>query len=206
VCLLSNGGAESVEAALKLARAATRRAGIVHCNDSYHGTSLGALSVMSQKRLREPFEPLLDRCTGVAFGDLDALAGALQDGDVAAFIAEPVQAEAGVRLAPEGYFAEAAALCRRHGTLLILDEVQTGLGRTGTRFAFETLGVLPDIVVLAKSLGGGLAPIGATLTSGAINARAYGSRERFDLHSSTSGGKSLSCAVALETLRIIDEE
>src|SRR6185436_17599831 len=145
-------------------------------------------------------------CRGVPFGDLDELAGALQSDDVAAFIAEPIQAEAGVQLAPDGYFAEAAELCRRHGTLLIFDEVQTGLGRTGTRFAFEAFDVVPDVVVLAKSLGGGLAPIGATLTSGAINARAYGSKERFDLHSSTYGGNSFSCVVALETLRILDEE
>ena len=206
VCLPSNGGAEAVEAGIKLARAATRRTPIVYCNDSYHGTSLATLSVMSERRMRDPFEPLLHPCLGVPFGDIAALEGALAASPAAAFIVEPIQAEAGVVLPPAGYLAEAKRLCERHGALLILDEVQTGIGRTGTRFAFESQGMVPDILVLAKALGGGIAPIGATVTTAAVNRLAYESRERFDLHGSTFGGNSFSCVAALATLRIVDDE
>ena len=206
VCLFSNGGAEAVEAALKLARAATGRSDIVYCEGGYHGTSFGTLSVMGERRMRDPFEPLLPSCTRVPFGDLGALEHALRDGNIAAFIAEPVQAEAGVRIAPAGFWAQAQKLCERHGALLIFDEIQTGLGRTAKWFAFEDEDVVPDVLVLAKSLGGGIAPIGATLLGRELHAKAYGARERFDLHSSTFGGNSFACAAALESLRILDEE
>jgi len=205
VCLVSNGGAEAVEAAVKLARAATGRARIVYCEGGYHGTSFGALSVMDERRMREPFEPLLPECAAIPFGDADALEAALARGAVAAFVAEPVQAEAGVRVAPPGYWKRVREACDRHGALLALDEVQTGLGRTGTLFALESEGIAPDIVALAKSLGGGIAAIGATLVRRDVHARAYGARERFDLHGSTFGGNSFACVAALETLAIVDE-
>ena len=206
ICMFSNGGAEAVEAALKLARAATGRADIVYCTGGYHGTSFGTLSVMGQRRMRDPFEPLLPSCMQIPFGDVRALEDALRGGNVAAFIAEPIQGEAGVRIAADGFWAQAKAICERFGTLLIFDEIQTGLGRTAKWFAFEHDDVVPDIVVLAKSLGGGIAPIGATLLGRELHAKAYGARERFDLHSSTFGGNSFACAAALETLRILDEE
>lgn len=206
ICLFSNGGAEAVEAALKVARAATGRSGVVYCMGGYHGTSFGTLSVMGERRMREPFEPLLPWCTAVPFGDLGALEEALRGGTVAAFIAEPIQAEAGVRIGPAGYWAQAKKLCERYRALFIFDEIQTGLGRTATWFAFEDEEVVPDILVLAKSLGGGVAPIGATLLGRTLHAKAYGGRERFDLHSSTFGGNSFACEAALETLRIIDDE
>lgn len=206
ICLFSNGGAEAVEAALKLARAATSRPGIVYCTGGYHGTSFGTLSVMGERRMRDPFEPLLPFCTPIPFGDLGALEEALRHGNVAAFIAEPVQAEAGVRIAPAGYWAQAKKICERHGALLIFDEIQTGLGRTAKWFAFEDEDVVPDVLVLAKSLGGGIVPIGATLLGRKLHAKAYGARARFDLHSSTFGGNSFACAAALEALRILDEE
>ncbi|APV50696.1 hypothetical protein BWI17_13990 [Betaproteobacteria bacterium GR16-43] len=206
VAMFSSSGAEAVEAGIKLARAATRRSALIHCEGGYHGTNLGTLSVMDAPRLRGPFEPLLADCRAVPFGDLPALERALKDARAAAFVVEPIQAEAGVRLPPPGYLREAAALCKRHGTLFVLDEVQTGLGRTGSLWAFEAEGFTPDVVALAKSLGGGMMPIGATVTSEALHHAAYGSADRFDLHGSTFGGNSLACVAALETLRTIEDE
>lgn len=119
---------------------------------------------------------------------------------------EPIQAESGVVVPPPGYLAAAQALCRRFGTLLILDEIQTGLGRTGTMWSYETEGFIPDILVIAKALSGGVAPIAATLTSHAIRAKAYGSTERFDLHSSTFAGNALGAAAGIATLHILHSE
>jgi len=205
VTLTSSSGAEAVEAGLKLARAATGRTGFVYCAGGFHGTNLGTLSVMGDARMRKPFEPLLAGTREVPFGDLGALRQALSQRP-AAFLLEPIQAEGGVVLPSEGYLAEAQALCTKAGTLLILDEVQTGLGRTGTRFCFEQEGLVPDVLVLAKGLSGGLAPLGATITSAALHERAYGSMDRFDLHSSTFGGNALSAVVGIETLEILDRE
>jgi putrescine aminotransferase len=206
VCLFSSSGGEAVDAAMKLARAATRRTDFVFCHGGFHGTSLGTLSVMGGDRLRKHFEPLLPGCVAIPFGDLVELRKALASRRFAAFIVEPIQAEGGVIVPPLGYFSEAQELCRRHGTLLVLDEVQTGLGRTGALFAHHGEGFVPDILVLAKSLSGSIAPIGATVTSPAIQARAYSGMERFDLHSSTFGGNAFSCVAALESLNIIDDE
>jgi len=206
VSLFANGGAEAVEAALKLARAATGRSGFVFATGGYHGTSFGALSVMGHRRLRAPFEPLLPGCVEVPFGDLGRLEDALRGKKQAAFLVEPIQAEAGVILPPPGYLAQAAALCRRHGTLLVLDEIQTGLGRTGRRFAFEAEGFAPDLLVLAKSLSGGIVPVAVCVTRRELFDRAYGSVEKFDLSSSTFAGNALSCAAALATLEILDQE
>ncbi len=206
VCLFSSSGAEAVEAGLKLARAATGRAGFLYCRGGFHGTNLGSLSVMGPTRLRRPFEPLLAGCTAIPFGDLDRLRQELAGKRYAAFLVEPILGEGGVVLPPPGYLAEACDLCRRHGTLLVLDEVQTGLGRTGRLFACQGEGITPDVLVLGKSLGGSLAAISATLTTAELHHRAYGSMGRFDLHSSTFGGNALACAAALETLNIIEDE
>jgi putrescine aminotransferase len=210
VALLSSTGAEAVEAGMKVARAATGRAGFVSCVGGYHGTSLGTLSIMGSPRMRGPFEPLLAQCTTVPFGDLGALDAALRSKTVAAFVVDPFNCEVSAAPPPPGYLAEAQALCRRYGSLLVLDEVQTGLGRTGTLFAYQAPapagGFVPDVLVLAKSLSGGFAPIGATLISAALQERAYGSMDRFDLHNSTFGGNGLSCAAALETLDILEQQ
>jgi putrescine aminotransferase len=203
--LLANSGAEAVEAGLKLARAATGREGFVAYHGGYHGTNLGTLSVMDEARMRRPFEPLLSECTFVPFGDLPALRAALATRP-AAFLIEPVQAEGGVVLPPPGYLREARRLCREHGALFVLDEVQTGLGRTGSLFAYQQEDLYPDVLVLAKALGGGVAAVSAALTSPRVHDRAYGSIDRFDLHSSTFGGNSFACVAALETLAILDEE
>ena len=209
ICLFSNGGAEAVEAGLKLARAATGRPGFLSCRGAYHGLGLGTLSVMDDARLRGPFEPLLPGCETVPFGDLPALDAALRTKRHAAFVVEPILGEGGAVLPPPGYLAEAGALCRKYGTLLVLDEVQTGLGRTGAMFAYQGLGAercAPDVVCLAKALGGGALPIGATLVRPEWHRKAYGSMERFDLHGATFAGNALSCAAACATLTVIDAE
>jgi putrescine aminotransferase len=206
VCLFANSGGEAVEAGLKLARAATGRAAFLYCQGGFHGTNLGTLSVMGEERLRRPFEPLLPGCERVPFGDLAALKTHLATRRFAAFLVEPIQAEAGVVMPPAGYLAEAQELCRRAGTVLVLDEVQTGLGRTGPMFAYQAEGFVPDVLVLAKALSGSLVPIGAALTRPELHARAYGATDRFDLHSSTFAGNALSCVTALETLGIVAEE
>jgi putrescine aminotransferase len=206
VCLFASGGGEAVEAGLKLARAATGRAGFLYCRGGFHGTNLGTLSVMGEERMRRPFEPLLAGCERVPFADLAALKGPLATRRFAAFLVEPVQCEAGVVLPPAGYLAEAQELCRRSGTLLVLDEVQTGLGRTGTMFAYQAEGFVPDVLVLAKALSGSLAPVSAALVRPELHARAYGATDRFDLHGSTFAGNALSCVTALETLRVLADE
>jgi putrescine aminotransferase len=200
---LCNSGAEAVEAALKLARAATGRTDLVSCTNSFHGKTFGALSVTGRARYQDPFRPLLPGCHAVPFGDLDALAASLSARTAAAFIVEPVQGEGGIILPPDGYLAQAQQLCRDTGTLFVLDEVQTGLGRTGYLFAAERDGLEPDIIALAKSLGGGVMPIGACIATDAVWRRAYGSRERCLLHTSTFGGNTRACAVALKTLEIL---
>jgi putrescine aminotransferase len=206
MCAFSSSGGEAVELALKIARGFTKRAGFLHCAGGFHGTNFGNLSVMGHPRLRAPFEPLLTGCESVAFGDLVALEKALSSKKHAAFIVEPIQAEAGVIVPKAGYLADAKQLCEKFGTLLVLDEVQTGLGRTGTMFAYEHDRVHPHVLVLGKALGGGLCPISAAITTEEIHQKVLGSMERFDLCSSTFSGNALACRVALETLRIIDEE
>jgi putrescine aminotransferase len=206
MCLLSCTGAEAVETGLKLARAATGRPGILYCNAGYHGLNLGNLSVNGIARMRAPFEPLLPACKAIAFGDLEALERALADRKAAAFLVEPIQAEGGVLLPPPGYLASAQELCRKKGTVMILDEVQTGLGRTGTLFAYEPEGFVPDVLVLGKALGGGMVPVSATLTTRELHERAFGTVERFDLHGSTYAGNAFACRTALEVLRILDDE
>lgn len=214
IALLSLSGGEAVEAAIKLARAATGRTTILSCEGGFHGSGLGNLSVMGFRRWRAPFEPLLPECRRIPFGDASALEAALRRHRVAAFLVEPIQAEAGVVLPPAGYLRDAQALCRRHGALLVLDEVQTGLGRTGRWFGFETVSAVaataseldPDIVVLGKTLGAGLVPIAATMTRRELQDRAYGGPKTFDLHGSTYAGYALGCAAALTVLRTLDED
>jgi putrescine aminotransferase len=206
ISLFSTSGAEAVEAAMKLARAATGRQRIVACDGGYHGLSLGTLSLSASARMRAPFEPLLDACGVVPFGDVATLERELARDDVAAFIAEPVQIEGGVRFPLNGYLHAARELCTRHGALLVLDEVQTGFGRLGSMFAFQQEDVVPDVLVLGKSAGGGIAPLGITMTTAPIQRKAYGSMRRFDLHGSTFAGNAFSCAASVETLRIIEDD
>jgi putrescine aminotransferase len=202
----ANSGTEAVEAALKLARAATGRPGLLHCERSFHGKSLGSLSVTGNAAYQRPFAPLLPECQAIPFGDLEALDRALHTRRFTAFIVEPIQGEGGMIVPPAGYLRAAQDLCRAAGTLLIVDEVQTGLGRTGTLFAVDEEGVEPDVLTLAKSLGGGLVPTGAMLTRRDLWKKAYGSVQTFTLHTSTFGGGSLACAAGLATLRALRDE
>lgn len=202
----SNSGTEAVEAALKLGRAATGRQRIVYTENSYHGKTLGALSVTGRERYRAKFYPLLPGCTSVPFGDIAALEQELAQNDVAAFIVEPIQGEGGVRIPPPNYLLQAQAVCRKYGTLLIVDEIQTGFGRTGQMFACQEEGVEPDVLCLSKSLSGGLMPIGATLCRTEIWQAAYGTVGKFALHTSTFGGGNLAAAAGIAAIQAIQAE
>lgn len=205
VALLSLSGSDAVESAIKLARSATRRAGILCCEGGFHGLGLGALSIVGPSRFREPVEPLLPGVSRVPFGDLGAAEQALRSRSFAIFLLEPILAEGGVVLPPEGYLREVAALCRKHGTVFALDEVQTGLGRTGTLFACQREAVIPDVLVIGKALGGGLLPVSAAMTTRDWHQRAF-SGERFDLHGSTYAGYALGSALGLAVLEAIDTQ
>jgi len=202
---LANSGTEAVEAALKLARITSARQGLLYCDRSYHGKSLGSLSVTGNPNYQRPFGDLLPRTESVPYGDLPALRESLSRRKFAAFIVEPMQCEGGMFVPPRGYLKEAQAICHRYGTLLVVDEVQTGLGRTGAMFAVDREGVEPDVMTLAKSLGGGMMPIGAMLCRRDLWIKAYGSVDTFALHTSTFGGGSLACAAALATLGVLDD-
>ncbi len=206
-CIFSSSGAEAVEMGLQLARAVTRRTGVVYCAGSFHGLTLDALAVPGHDRgrPRTAVGPLLGDCVEVPFGDLEALERALSR-RVGAFVVEPILGEGGAVLPPPGYLADAQELCRRSGALLVLDEVQTGLGRTGTLFAHTAEGFTPDVLVLGKALGGSLAAIAATLTTPAHHDRAGGAPDRFERPGSTYAGNALACQAALTTLRILDDE
>jgi acetylornithine/succinyldiaminopimelate/putrescine aminotransferase len=202
---LTNSGTESVEGALKLARAATGRSRILYCDRGFHGLSYGSLSVNGNDEFRERFGPLLPDCHRIAFGDLDALARELRQDDVAALIVEPVQGK-GVYVAPEGYLRSAQQLCHAAGALLIVDEVQTGLGRTGRFLAIDHWDVQPDLVTLSKALSGGFVPVGAVLASRAVYDATFDTLERSVVHSSTFGGGDLAAAAAIATLDVIERD
>jgi putrescine aminotransferase len=202
ISFFCNSGAEAVEGALKLARAATKRSKIVATANAFHGKTFGALSASGNAIYREPFEPLVPGVVHVEFADARALEAALEG--AAAFIVEPVQAEGGVVVAPPGYLARARELCDRAGALLIADEVQTGLGRCGALFACDLDGVVPDVMTLAKGLSGGVVPIGAYVARAACWNAAYAKAPL--LHTSTFGGSELACAAALAALDVLIEE
>jgi putrescine aminotransferase len=197
-----SGGAEAVELALKTARASTGRKKFVSCANGYHGLSFGALSVGGAERYCEALGPFLNGCETVPFADLPALEEKLRGRDVAGFIIEPIQGEGGAIVPPAGYLKGVEEVCRKYGTLLILDEIQTGFGRTGKLFALEHDRVTPDIITLSKSLGGGVVPISASVTTEDIWKSAFGKRDRFDLVVSTFGGHAAACAAALKAIEI----
>ena len=194
----TNSGTEANEAAFKLTRR-TGRTHVVVADGSFHGRTMGALALTSKAAYRTPFEPLPGDVTFVPYGDADALAAAVTDA-TAAVLLEPIQGEAGVVVPPEGYLAAARAVADEHGALLWLDEVQTGLGRTGRWFAFATSGITPDVVTVAKGLGGGL-PIGACIGLGDA-----GTLLEPGNHGTTFGGNPVACAAALAVLATIEDE
>jgi len=201
--VFTNSGAEAVEAAIKLARRRTGRFGILCAHNGFHGLTLAGMSATDTEFFQRGFGAPAPGFKYVPFGDLDALERMLktQPDYFAAFLLEPIQGESGIHVAPAGYLKAALQLCRRFGVLMILDEVQTGLGRTGTMFACEAEGVTPDILALAKALGGGLMPIGACL----YTPEAYD--EHFDLrHGSTFAGNTLACRAALATIDELTKE
>jgi ornithine--oxo-acid transaminase len=200
-----NSGAEAVEGAIKFARAATRRPKIVYCDHAFHGLTMGALSLNGDALFRSGFEPLLESCVRVPFNDILALERALKAGDVAAFIFEPIQGK-GVNLPADGYLQEAQRLCRRHGTLFVADEIQTGLGRTGAFVACDHWDLAPDMVLLAKALSGGFAPVGAILMRRAIFDKMFDRMDRAVVHGSTFAKNDMAMAAGLATLAVLEEE
>ena len=194
-----NSGTEALEAAIKLARR-TGRTGIVAAEGAFHGRTTGALALTHKAAYREPFEPLIPGVTHVPWGDADALRAAVTDA-TSAVVLEPIQGEAGVRPGDPGYLREAREVTREAGALLVLDEVQTGIGRTGTWFAFAQAGVVPDAITLAKGLGGGV-PIGALMTFGPEVSTMLAP----GMHGSTFGGNPLACAAGLAVLDTIAGE
>jgi predicted acetylornithine/succinylornithine family transaminase len=193
-----NSGAEAVESAIKYARKATGRAGIVALENSFHGRTLGALSATGQPSKRAAFEPLVPAVTFATLNDSGSLAAAV-DGDTACILVEPVQGEGGIHPAQPRFLARARELADEHGALLVFDEVQTGVGRTGSFFAWQRLGTKPDVVTLAKGLANGL-PIGALL----VAEEAGAAFEPGD-HASTFGGNPVACAAACAVVDTVDE-
>jgi acetylornithine/succinyldiaminopimelate/putrescine aminotransferase len=204
IVYFTNSGTEGVETAIKFARCATKRPGIIHASKAFHGLTNGSLSLNGDENFRDGFGPLLPHCHKVPFGDLEALEEVLSRGDIAAFVIEPVQGK-GINIPPPGYLMEARALCRKHGALFVADEVQSGMGRTGKFLALEHEGdVDPDMVILSKSLSGGYVPAGAVLTRKWIYDRVFSSMDRSVVHSSTFGQGSLAMVAGLATLEYMD--
>lgn len=192
---LCNSGAEAVEGAIKAARAATERTGIVAVMRAFHGRTFGALSTTWNRHYRAPFEPLVPGVTHVPFNNIAQLVAALNE-NTAAVILEVVQGEGGVHTAEDGYLRAVQDACRANGSLLIVDEIQTGFGRTGWLFAYQRDGIQPDIVCLAKSIAGGV-PMGAVLLGARVAPLPPGS------HGSTFGGNPLACAAGLAALDVL---
>lgn len=201
--LFTSSGTEAVEAALKLGRAGTGRTRVVSCEQGFHGLTLGSLSANGDPHFVDRFGPLIPGFSQVPFGDLEALERELRSEDVALFLVEPVQGK-GVNLPPVGYLEGAQELCRRYGTLLAVDEVQTGFGRTGRLFAFEHWALEPDLVTVAKSLSGGYIPVGALLMSQRVYDTVFDSLEHSVSHGSTFAPNDLAMAAGLATLRELD--
>ena len=203
VCF-TNSGAEAIESAIKFARSATRRPRVVHCDHGFHGLTTGALSLNGGREFREGFGPLLPSAE-VPFGNVDALERELAQGDVAAFVVEPIQGK-GVNLAPDDYWPAVQALCRRHEALLVVDEVQAGMGRTGRFLCHEHWGVQPDIITVSKALSGGYVPVGAMLSSAKVFDSVFSSMDRAVVHSSTFSMNQLAMVAGLATLQAFDDE
>jgi ornithine--oxo-acid transaminase len=201
----ANSGAEAVEAAIKFARGATGRPGIVYAEHAFHGLTYGALSLNGDANFRTGFEPMVSDCVAVPFDDLAALERVLAARTMAAFIVEPIQGK-GVNMPSDGYLASAAELCRKYGTLFVADEIQTGLGRTGRFLAVEHWGVEPDMVLLAKALSGGHVPVGAVLARKWIFAKIFNRMDRAVVHGSTFSKNDLAMAAGLATLDALEAE
>lgn len=200
-----NSGTEAVEAAIKFARYTTQRDKILYCEHGYHGLTLGALSLNGENVFREGFGPLLPGCAAVPFNDIAALEQALAGKDVAAFIVEPIQGK-GVNLPSDDYLPEAARLCAKHGTLLVADEIQCGIGRTGKFWAVEHWGVEPDMICMAKALSGGFIPVGGVAMTTRVMEAVFNRMDRAVVHGSTFSKNNMAMAAGLASLKVIDDE
>jgi len=201
-----SSGSEGIETVIKFARAHTKRPRLLYASGAFHGLTMGALSLMGDSFWKEGFGDFLPGATEIPFADLRELVRQLERGDVAALILEPIQGEGGIRLSPPYYLREAQDLCHKHGALFVLDEVQTGLYRTGEFLAAHHYGVEPDMVVLAKALSGGLVPSGAVLITDAIYNSVYDSLKRAFIHTSTYSENALAMRAGLATLEVFDRE
>jgi len=198
-----NSGTEAVEAALKLAKASTGRSKIVSTIGAYHGKTVGALSTTGREKYQKPFEPLMPGVEFIEFGDPKAAEQAI-DNDTACMIIEPIQGEGGIRMAPEGYLTALRNACDKKGALLVIDEVQTCLGRTGYMFACNHEGVSPDLMPLAKQIGGGVMPLGVTMGTPKVWEETFGKNPL--IHTSTFGGNAVACVAGIAALQVIEEE
>jgi ornithine--oxo-acid transaminase len=202
----TNSGTESVETAIKFARCATGKRKILYCEHAFHGLTVGSLSLNGAEFFRERFGDLMPGTQAVPFNDLASLERALAGGDVAAFVIEAVQGKT-CHVVADGYLVDAQRLCRKAGALLVMDEVQCGLGRTGKWFAYQHWPqVEPDIVCVAKALSGGFVPVGAVVTTPKIMDTVFDSMERCVVHSNTFGQNDLAMAAALATLQVMEDE
>jgi acetylornithine/succinyldiaminopimelate/putrescine aminotransferase len=203
----ANSGSGAVEAAIKLARAATKKPRVLSLDGAYHGCTMGSCALMKSGMFKDPFGPHVPGLEPIPFGDLDALVAALRGGDVAAVVIEPIQLEGGVRTVPSAFLEVACELTAKHGALLVADEIQTGLGRTGRFLASECWPRRPDALILGKHLGGGLVPISAMLTSVELFERAYGEHyASAEAHNTTFGGSAIVCVAALAALELLTDD
>ncbi|MCC6444774.1 MAG: aminotransferase class III-fold pyridoxal phosphate-dependent enzyme [Armatimonadetes bacterium] len=198
-----NSGTEAVEGAIKVARMYTGRRNFVATVGGFHGKSMGSLSASGRELFKTPFTPLVPGFSHVPFGDIQALESA-SDGETAAVIVEPVQGEGGIRIPPAGYLKAVRQLCDERGILMIADEVQTGFGRTGRMFGVDHEGISPDIMTMAKALGGGVMPIGAFSATPAVWEASFGQNPL--IHTTTFGGNPLACVAALAAIEVFEEE
>jgi ornithine--oxo-acid transaminase len=202
----SNSGTEAIEASIKFARAFTGRPSAIHLAKAFHGLTTGSLSLNGEASFRRGFGPLLPGSSELKLGDLAGLEQRLAAGDVAAFVFEPIQGK-GVNIASDEYLLGAQELCRKHGVLMVCDEVQSGMGRTGRFLASQWIeGLQPDIVCLSKALSGGYVPVGATITRRAVYNSVYDSMNRAIVHASTFGMGNLAMAAGLASLTVLDDE
>ncbi len=201
-----SSGSEGVETAIKFSRAFTGRDGLLAARGAFHGLTCGALALMDHRFWSEGFGPLIPGVEFVDFGDLSALERQLATKKIAALILEPMQGEGGILIPEQDYLAKAQALCRKYGTLFVLDEVQTGLQRTGRFLAAHHYDLDPDMVILAKALSGGLVPVGAVLMTDGIYDSVYGSLRRAIVHTSTYSENSLAMRAGLATLEVLENE
>ncbi len=201
----ANSGADAVDTAVKFARCATRRPRVVYLDHAFHGLTLGTLAINGAEAFKKGFEPLIPDTTLVPMNDSQALERELRKGDVAAFIVEPIQGK-GVHIPDEGYLPEAQRLCRKYGTQFICDEVQVGMGRAGRFLCSEHWSLEPDMVTIAKSLGGGYVPVSAVIMRREVNDKVFGSLKRAQVHSTTFGQNDMGMAAGLATLDVMDRE